>query len=194
MNILIVPLDLEFIGTSEMDFTISVPQCENCNADACVCPTTLAVVQNINELSSFGTTGINTCSCEADECNCFVCGVCNRTNDECQCELENEVFTYHPATCDKCGESLIDPHPLPSIYCEEDNGKKHELCLASELCPVCDKDQYHELCCFNCDPSHDDYDNTPKEYECQYCYSMLSSPDELCWCSEKAKYGGCNKW
>lgn len=174
-----------------MDFTISVPQCENCNADVCVCPSTLSVAQAINDLSAVGIVGMNNCSCEDDECNCFICSVCDRKNNQCFCEIPNEVFTSEEdqddlKKCDKCSEQLIFTH---NAY----GADSESLCLASNLCPKCDKDKYYESCCFYCDPDHDTIDTAPKEYECQYCYSLLSDPDELCWCSEKPKYRGCNR-
>jgi len=178
-----------------MDFTISVPQCENCNADICVCPSTLSATQNINDFAPFGITGMNQCSCNEEDCICFLCGICNIKTDQCQCELPNEVFTPPEKFCDKCSTQLIGPHSLNgcTIYYDIQQGKKLEdlsLCPTSNLCPECDKDKYHETTCFACDPNDYHDDRVTEEYECKYCYGPLASPDQICGCYLKAKYGG----
>jgi hypothetical protein len=173
-----------------MDFIISIPQCENCSTDACVCPSTQPATQVVNDLVLDDITEMSKCSCGDDQCECFVCTQCNRKNNQCICQISNEVFTSeeapdHLKKCDKCAEHLIFTH---NAYCYDTDSES--LCLASNLCPNCDKDKYYDNCCFHCDPYHDTIDTPIKEYECQYCYSMLSRPDEICWCSEKARYGG----
>ena len=188
-------LNIKFIDNLEMDFTISVPQCENCNADICVCPSTLSATQNINDFAPFGITGMNQCSCNEEDCICFLCGICNIKTDQCQCELPNEVFTPPEKFCDKCSTQLIGPHSLNgcTIYYDIQQGKKLEdlsLCPTSNLCPECDKDKYHETTCFACDPNDYHDDRVTEEYECKYCYGPLASPDQICGCYLKAKYGG----
>ena len=168
-----MPLNLDLLAPSEMDISISIPQCENCKTDVCVCPSTQATIQDMNEYYFSDTIGMNRCACVEGACNCDV------HREVAQCT--------HLTTCDKCGDELIGVHFLPKNF-------NHQLCPASELCPVCDEDKYLSVCCPFCDPDTEDPynlpDNSPKEFECEYCGGLLSSPDEPCWCYDSAKYGG----